>query len=254
MFARITPKAVAAMLPRARHAAAAVLVAAFCALPVAATEIVQRYDVYVSGLKIGGLGLNARVEGQRYSASGRVSGSGIIGAFFTFDFSGQSIGAVLQDGRLRPQQYSATQSDGKTTRSTVIRYVAGTPRDVQFTPDRSKRPNDILPSRQKGTLDPISATFALLTEAPAGEACGRSVDIYDGLRRSRLTVEPRRPAKDGLFVCEGVYTRVAGYSASDLAKRRTFPFTMTFRELSGVMQVVKFQTDTTFGRATAIRR
>ncbi|MEM9430432.1 MAG: DUF3108 domain-containing protein [Pseudomonadota bacterium] len=223
------------------------------AWPAAGAETSQRYDVYAGGLKIGTLGLDGRVSGSRYAASGRVAGGGLIGVFVTFDFSGTSQGAV-QGGQLRPDVYEARSDDGKTARTTRMQYQGGRPVSVTFDPERKPRDYDAAASGQAGTLDPISATFALLAEAPAGAACGRSVEVYDGRRRSRLTVTPRRAGRDGTFVCDGTYTRVDGFSDKLMAERQTFPFTLIFRESAGVMQVIRFETQTTFGRVTAIRR
>ncbi|MEO0388873.1 MAG: DUF3108 domain-containing protein [Pseudomonadota bacterium] len=214
----------------------------------------QRYDVYASGIKLGSLALKADNNGSQYAVSGRVSGGGLVGIFVTFDFSGTSQGSVRTDGRLQPIAYQARSDDGKTARTTRIAYRGGTPVSVSTDPPRNPRAYDAKPGAQGGTLDPISAVYAILGDAPVGQACGKTVEVFDGNRRSRLALGARQAAGDGRFVCAGTYTRVAGYSEKLLREKRTFPFQIQWLDRDGMMRVERFSTDTTFGRVNAIRR
>ncbi len=220
----------------------------------AAQEARQRYDVYIGGIRLGVLGLDSNISGNRYAASGRVAGSGIVGAIVQFDFAGTAQGIVRRDGSLQPTAYSARSDDGKTARTVTMSFKGTTPENVSFSPARRARDYDVQPGSQSGTLDPISATFSLLRDQPVAQACGKSVEIFDGSKRSRITVSPREAARDGLFACNGTYTRVAGFSEKLMRRKRNFSFQILFRDVDGIMEVVRFQSETTFGRASAIRR
>ncbi len=220
----------------------------------AVAEERQRYDVYGSGLKLGTLGMNYNISGERYGVSGRVADGGLLGAFVKFDFSGTAEGTIASDGTLRPTRYSGTDDNGKRKRTVSFNFRSATPQTVSFSPARTPKPIDVSPSTQRGTVDPISATFSLLRDQPVGKACGKTVEVFDGSKRSRLRLAKRQPTNDGLFVCNGTYSRVKGFSAKLMAKQVNFPFSIIWREQDGIMEVVRFQTQTTFGTVSAIRR
>lgn len=219
-----------------------------------AAEETQRYDVYAGGIKLGTLGMNAQLNSNGYGVSARVAGGGLLGVFVKFDFSGQAQGRIAGNGTLGPLNYTGTSDNGKVKRTVSFGYRNGVPRNVSFSPARTPRPHDVGPEAQRGTLDPISATLALLRSLPVGQACGKSVDVFDGSKRSRLRMGARQATSDGLFVCNGTYSRIAGFSPKLMAKQQNFSFSTFWREQDGVMQVVRFQTQTTFGTVTAVRR
>ncbi|WP_161860523.1 DUF3108 domain-containing protein [Algicella marina] len=240
------------MLKRILQAAA--LLAGLSAGIAHAADEEQRYDVYAGGLKLGTMGMNANLANDRYAVNARVAGGGLLGALIKFDFAGRSEGRIAADGTLQPASYSGTSDDGKRERTVKFTYGSKTPRNVSFSPARTPRDYDAAPSAQSGTLDPISATLSLLRPMPVGEACGKRVEVFDGSKRSRLSVAARQPARDGLFVCNGTYSRISGFSPKLMAKQVNFPFSIFWRETNGMMEVVRFQTDTTFGTVSAIRR
>ncbi len=121
---------------------------------------------------------------------------------------------------------------------------------VSVVPPRSSAPD---PETQRGTLDPVSAGFRLLRDAPADEICDTTVDIFDGSRRSRLKLAP--PAeKNGDLICAGTYARIEG-EAHSASKQREFPFQMTFRtDDAGIARLQRIETRTQFGKAVVERR
>lgn len=227
---------------------------ALCASATWAAEERQRYDVYAGGIKLGTLGMNANIERDRYGVSARVAGGGLLGVFVTFDFSGQAQGGITRSGALVPSRYTGTSDNGKVKRTISFTYNSSVPRNVSFSPARTPKPYDVGPEAQRGTVDPISATLSLLRPMPVGQACGKSVDVFDGSKRSRLSVGARQATRDGLFVCNGTYSRIAGFSPKLMAKQENFRFSTFWRERDGMMEVVRFQSQTTFGTVTAIRR
>ena len=214
-----------------------------------AAEERQIYDVYVGGIKSGTLGLSAAVEGNSYTAEGKIQTSGLLGALFEFAFSGTSRGEIRGDDRLVPVAYRAAQDDGDDVRSTTISYAGGMPSRVEIDPPRKRRkvPEKLL----RDTVDPVAATFALLR--PEDGSCTKQVEIFDGAKRSRITVSERRRAGE-FWACSGTYTRVAGFSKRQMEERTNFPFTLFYRETRGGMEVARFETQSTMGTVSAVRR
>ncbi|WP_157966335.1 DUF3108 domain-containing protein [Oceanibium sediminis] len=234
---------------RAMLGGAAMLAAAGVA---AAAEQRQVYDVSLAGLKAARLEIAVNVEGGRYTAVGQVEGRGLVGAITNFYNGGTTSGRVLGAGRLQPVRYDGVQESSRRREVTIL-YDGGVPTSVDWRPPRKERARDIDPSDQGGALDPISATWAMLQDMPSGQACGRSILVYDGQRRSRLDLGQRKPSGDR-FTCDGRYVRVAGYSPKQLAEQKDFPFTITYREVGGRMVVESFELDSIIGRAVVRRR
>jgi len=217
-------------------------------------ETQQVYELSVAGLRVATVGLSVNEQGLRYAARGVLRGSGIIGSFVNLAFDGTARGFAQSNGQLVPEQYEATRGKGDKQRAVSMRYVQGTPQSVTLTPPRKrKRPYDIDPTAQRGTLDPVSAAVALLPDRPAGRACGRVIEIFDGTRRSRITIGALREL-DGKIRCAGVYERVSGYSPRSMREQTRFNFMLNYRRVDGMMQVMRIEMETTLGRAVARRR
>ncbi len=229
------------------------LVALTFAMPVTAAEQTQTYDVYIKGIKAGQMQVRSKVEGNRYGLSASVRATGLVGAVVNFGFSGTAQGSVRRSGDLRPSSYVAKYEARGRLRNTRMQYAGGVPRPATITPARDPRPYDAKPENQRGTLDPISAMFELVGNAPVGEACNKTVQIFDGSKRSQIQVGKRR-AEGDLWICPGTYTRIQGWAADDLAERTNFNFELVFREVDGVMISERFQTQSLYGRVTAERR
>ena len=207
------------------------------------------YDFYVTGIKVGTMAFTTRENARDYSAAARISASGIVAAVLNFTFDGSARG-VLAKGAPVPTLFEAVSDSPKGRRTTRIDWKNGVPTKVTITPPRD---NDPAPGEQGGTLDPISAGFALLRDGPAERMCATSVDIFDGSRRSRLKLGARQPAKGG-FTCSGTYARIKGEPHS-LSSQTEFPFTLTFtQDADGIARAQRIQTSTSFGKATLERR
>ena len=126
----------------------------------------------------------------------------------------------------------------------------GVPVSVSVIPPRKTAPD---PALQGGTLDPVSAGLALLGDAAADEVCDASVDVFDGSRRSRLSLGAP-VVKDGAVTCKGAYSRIEG-EAHSMSDQREYPFEVTFREGGdGLARLERVETRTQFGKAVLERR
>ena len=222
--------------------------------PAVAKDEIHSYKVYVGGLTVGTLNMSARIENGRYAAVAKVIGGGLIGAIFDLQFSGRSDGSVDGAGGFNAQKYTAEERDDGETKKRLLQFRGGTPTKVEFSPARKPRSYDIDPGKQRGTVDPITAALTLLQDTPAEKACGRSVEIFDGSKRTRIKLDKLQSGSDGSFACNGVFSRIAGYSDKQLAKQNAFPFTIHYKQSNDGLVVTKFDAASIFGRISAVRR
>ncbi|TPE47955.1 DUF3108 domain-containing protein [Amaricoccus solimangrovi] len=207
------------------------------------------YDFYVAGFKVGTMTFTPETGARDYSAQARISAAGIVGAFLTFDYAASSSGALGKAGPV-PRLFQAVSDSPSGRRTTRIDWKNGVPVKVTVEPPREDEPD---PREQAGTVDPVAAGVAVLSDGPAERMCATTVDIFDGSRRSRLTVGPRRAVKGG-FTCAGTYARLKG-EPHTLSSQREFPFTLTFSEgADGMAKVRRIETKTSFGTAAMERR
>jgi hypothetical protein len=215
--------------------------------PAAAGE--TSFDFYVAGIRVGALTLATEQSGGRYSAAGRIDTAGVAG-LLNFFFDGQAAGSLGRDGTVVPVRYAANSKSLRAARRTEIDWQNGVPVRVSVEPPRSTAPD---PAAQGGTLDPVSASFRLLRDAPADAICDTTLDVFDGSRRSRLRLTPPRQAEGGL-VCDGTYARLQG-EGHTLSSRREFPFRIVFRRNGeGTAQLQRIEAPTSFGNAVIERR
>lgn len=216
----------------------------------AAQSRTVNFDFYVSGIRAGELTLESERSGGSYTASSRIDTAGIVGIFADFFFDGEAQGRIAADGRLVPERFEGDSRSPRADRKTKIDWKDGTPVSVSVEPPRKLQPD---PATQAGTLDPVSAGLALLGDAPVEDVCDKTVDIFDGSRRTRIRLEAAVAGERGLE-CGGIFSRLEGEEHS-FAVRREFPFTVVFRANgSGVAELERIESRTSFGRAVIERR
>jgi hypothetical protein len=220
------------------------------AVPGAANADEAVFDFYVTGIHLGTMTMELETSGDAYAAASRIETAGLAGLLANFYFDGQASGSLEQDGRVVPSRFTADSKSPRAERRTEIEWREGTPVSVSVEPPRGSAPD---PAAQAGTLDPVSAGFAVLRDRAPERLCNTSVEIFDGSRRSRLAVGPAVRAEDGL-VCTGSYARLEG-EAHSLSSQREFPFQLLFRENGdGLAQLERIETRTKFGLAVLERR
>lgn len=232
------------ILPRALS-----LALVLAAMAPAARAATASYDFYVSGIKVGTVTLVTDEGAADYSARAKISTAGLLGVFLSFNYDGNAQGA-LSGGKPVPTLFTATSVTSGTKKSTRIDWANGAPAKVTVNPPRSQPLN--LAAAQ-GTLDPVTAAFALLRDGPAERMCDTKVELFDGSRRARITLGPRRAEKGG-FACGGSYSRLEG-EGNSLVSAQDSPFTLRFTQGSdGTARVRRIETRTGFGSATLERR
>lgn len=208
------------------------------------------YDLSLAGIPLGAVTLAAEQSGADYAAASKIIPNGLVAAVTSYSFDGRATGKVDAEGDVMPRSFAATSSSPRAKRRTEIEWEGEVPVHVSVDPPRSSAPD---PETVVGALDPVSAGFALLRDNDADKICDTSVEVFDGSRRSRLSLsEP--VARERGFTCSGVYARVEG-EAHSLSSQSEYPFTLTFAPTGeGQVRLERIETRTRFGLAVVSRR
>ena len=237
--------------PRLSRALSGTALAAAVALaPLGAAAEEATFDFYISGIRAGEMTLDIETRDGDYAAASRIDAAGVVGLLVSFYYDGMAEGRLGGDGKVVPRRFVANSKSPRAERHTEIDWKDGTPSRVSVEPPRKSGPD---PAYQGGTLDPISAGVAILRDAAPEAVCDTSVDVFDGSRRSRLTLA--KPVAEGdALVCAGTYSRLEG-EAHTLSSQREYGFEIVFRRnASGVAQLERIETKTNFGLAVVERR
>ena len=141
------------------------------------------FDFYMTGIRIGEVTLETEQTDGSYTAASRITTAGLIGVLADFWYNGAAEGELRDDGTVVPRRFVAKSKSPRAIRDTDIAWEGGTPVSVSVEPPRGSAPE---PSAQAGTLDPVSAGFAVLRAREPDRLCDTSVEVFDGSRRSRL--------------------------------------------------------------------
>ncbi|WP_022704456.1 DUF3108 domain-containing protein [Pseudorhodobacter ferrugineus] len=211
------------------------------------------FDVVIRGISAASLGFSAVEEGDRYAVSGLLKSAGIAAMFRKISYTGTARGAVSETN-YTPSSYVETSDNGKRTSTSKMTYSRGVPSAVQYTPARAGREKDVDPASQGGTVDTLTALYAILRDVDAGQECKVSLKMYDGRYVSSIAIS--KPATKGkTVVCSGQYRRIAGFKPEEMAERTNFPFTLTYEPVAnGKMRVTEVAMESIYGKAAMKRR
>ncbi|HEY0214108.1 MAG TPA: DUF3108 domain-containing protein [Paenirhodobacter sp.] len=212
------------------------------------------FDFSLRGISAGQLTINGQITGNSYNANGVMKTTGLLGALRTLRYDAKVSGGYAK-GRFSPQRMDETAQRGNDRIEHLIAYRGGVPVQVSRNPPRAARASDVDPSQQGGTIDPLTALYAVLRDVDRDQACRFSADMFDGSKRSQVTLSA--PVSKGTGVtCTGEYRRIAGFSKSDMAEKPRFPFTLTYAPTPDGqrLRVISIDTDTILGKGRLIRR
>ena len=215
----------------------------------AAAEVSQhKYNVYVSGLKVGEFDYAVNEKGSGYSLRALMRSTGIVGALAKYRYEGLSMGRKKQ-GRFFPQKYSENSDTGKRKSNKEMVYYNGVPR---LTQTEERKEYWLNPKTQKNTIDPLSAIYRLLSDQPLNNPCKHNITVYDGARRYAITLISSQIEGDKMY-CKGIFTRLGGYSEKELSKGIEFPFELQFSKQGDIFRLDRFVMSTLLGRASFVR-
>ena len=229
---------------------ALVLCALLPATASAADRIEALYDIAIRGFRVGELRLTSEEASGRYSVAAAVDSTGAVGFFRPFSYRARSWGAV-RDGLPAPDRYTETADTGRRQSEAELAYDAGVPTVVRYGSPRPPGADSPDPRTQGGTLDPLSGIWAVL-RGPS--ACGRTLVVFDGARRSHVRLGAASPV-DGGVACTGEYRRLKGFTADELSRHVAFPMTVIYApDAEGVMRARRVEVQSVYGLATVDRR
>lgn len=231
-----------------------VLAIAFSAVQSAHAQAEQKaYRVSIAGFPIGTASYSAAVSGKRYEVQGFMGSTGFFGAFLASRYSGAVIGRVSGE-QLTPQIFRGRFEQGRRFAEVDIKYSGGRPTKIIRRPERPAQPHDIDYTKVRGALDPITAMYFMLKDRTVDKVCTQSFQVFEGSRTSRITMQ-RSQGDNGTVICNGVYTRLGGFTAEQMSDRQNFPFQMVFHPTaSGLFEVREFRATTFWGVARAVLR
>ena len=222
--------------------------------PTAANAENFLFDVYLRGFRVGEVKFESRNEGNKYKIQGVMGSKGFFGSFLATRYSGAVIGNIV-NGNFRPQIFRGRFDQRRQFAQVDIAYSGNGPKSVTRTPPRAPQPHDIDPRSLSNVLDPITATYYLLTDVSTSQLCRKNFRVYEGNRVSsiRLSNDPNDDPE--VRSCVGNYTRIAGFTPEQMAERTVYPFRLLYRRLdNGRWRVTRFAMTTYWGTAQAVRR
>lgn len=223
------------------------------AASVKASEQSHAFDVSVFGLKAGIMRVTLKQDGADYTAQGRLVTKGLLSKLAKLDFNGGAAGKT--DGStLAPRNYTATIAKKKSTNTVRISYSNAVPKVLEYSPTRAPRDTDVDASKQRGAVDLVTATAMIVRDVTRDELCNKTVQIFDGRRRSKIDMAaPKLDRKTA--TCTGAYNRIAGFSMRDLEKGTRFPFTAYYEmQDDETYRLMRVSTKSTVGSARLNRR
>jgi hypothetical protein len=268
--------AVAAVVAPVRAADSAVAAAAApaptpAAAPSGRSNTIQLvWLVYISGIKLGVVGLKSNFVPGGYASVSNLKTGGLVGVFYDAKIEANSVGYVAPN-TLRPRNYNADAM----SRKRQITQLAYTASGIQLfaNPSYNTKRFPVPDELKRDTLDPVSAmTFAIsgISVTPQ-KPCGDTLHVFDGARRydvefrfiKNVDMKADEEGYAGPAVkCEVIYKQIAGFKPSVDQGKKTYPIYVWGAQFETTQQgpqqrfivPVKIETETSYGTAKAIAR
>jgi len=210
------------------------------------------FSVSISGIPVGQFTFAANRNGPAYAVKSRATSSGLAGVLRPFSLV-STVRGVETDGRYSPQSYVSKSDGARAGRGGELAFKAGVPTVIRLDAEREAGAPVVDPASQKGSVDPLTALYAVLRDTPRTGACGLDLRLFDGHRGSRVTLSNPKAAGEGI-TCTGLYRRIDGYPPQELAERPTFTFLVTYQPIAeGQLRVTELTLDSLFGPARMTR-
>ena len=203
--------------------AAAAALSGLLLLPVAGAAAVpepvrsvHRYEAFFDELRAGSAELTFGHDGTEYEFVLTVRTEGVIGFLYRWRIrqgvTGRLAGRAAEG--LGPRRITQIEETRRRRSHMHWRYSDDgfVVESADPLPNRMKAtdPRPLVPELAPGTLDPVSAIFALARRVAADGACGARVPVLDGRRRYDMILG-QDGGSDGGLRCRVTFDRVAGF-------------------------------------------
>lgn len=219
----------------ARRPAAPAVLAAFAVLSVAqaaplqAAPVAATYRVHVGGVAVLDVAATLEIDQRSYRVEVTAQSGGFLGRLFPWRTRSLSEGGVRPD-RLVPGRHSQDSVFREKPRNVTLAYDGRGDVTATVLPPPEEDDREPVPDALKrSTYDPLSGVLAMLTAIGRGEACTRSLPVYDGRRRYDMIFEdvglrPVAASRYSVFAglarqCRVSYRPVAGYARNPPTNR-----------------------------------
>ncbi len=220
------------------------------AVPPSHAQDQSQFDLRFRGITVAEITLAARETPASYSLAGRLTSTGMMRLFARVRFDTQVEGH-RQALDFAPQRYREDIDTGRRISSVDLRWQGGAPTRLTQVP--APDTYAVPATEAVGTIDPLTAIWRVLRSAPEAELCYFELQVYDGARRSQLSLGPRE--RDGARLsCAGQYRRIAGFSAEDMAERQEFPFTAEYTRQGDLWLLTDLRATSLLGAIRITRR
>lgn len=190
-----------------------------------------RFTVALGSLTLGVFWLDGTASGREYAAKAGFRSTGLVGQFANVHVGMASKGR-RSGARFMPESYSEEVVLRRQSEAFQMTYTRGVPKISGAKADRDVA-TPVDPATQSDTLDPLTATFALLRDQPLEGLCQIDRFMFDGARRTRVVMTNLSKNGDDL-ICSGYFQRLEGYSARDLRRSGRVSVTVRYRPIDGV--------------------
>ncbi|MEM8793474.1 MAG: DUF3108 domain-containing protein [Pseudomonadota bacterium] len=183
------------------------------------------YDIYLGGLWIAEMKVDADIGPEEYRAAAALQTKGLVEMVYKASFEAEAEGTVKSEG-LATSLFVADSRSKKKNQYVEMRYRNGRPDNLRAVPEFDPKPWQIDPRQQTNTADPLSAAVGSLVLPPGAPLCNKRVDVFDGRKRYAVVMEEPEEV-DGLVRCKAIYKRIGGYKPKHMAQP-DYPLTLWF--------------------------
>ena len=223
------------------------------ASPPALEAFKSGYDIYVGGIWVGEVTLDATRGSGGYRADATFRTAGIVSFFVDERWRGETEGRIAR-GRPVPVRYLSVQKRKKGDKVREVTFRLGDPIKVSADPPMDDDPWSIDVADQAEAVDPATAVMMILAPAEGPAMCGQRIEVYDGKHRFAFDIREARADGDR-FVCEGTHIQLAGYKPDKTGRDARRPFKVYVEERKdGLHQIVRVTTETPLGTAVMVPR
>ncbi len=239
--------------PKRRAITLVAMLLCLCTLTPARADDRGVYDVLLGSVPVGVFAFSGVEARGRYSLAGQLRTTGLIGAVTNVRYDAKTVGRV-QGRRFVPSVYEEQATIGNRKTDLTITYRNGVPLPPRFSPPRENGRSGVEPAEQGDALDLLSALYILFRETPSSELCSFRTFIFDGVRRTGLTLQALRRSPTEV-VCRAEYRRIEGFSVAELRRRETFDFQLVYTPVGGgLWQVDRADLESVYGVVSLKKR
>lgn len=147
----------------------------------AMVDVLLDYTIYASGLRVADCVVDLTIDPGAYAIELASQPRGLIALITRWQYGAKSTG-VLEGNRTRPLAHETEHLRRNRDRRFRIAYDDRGPiQEIHDPPKVLKLP--VPPDNKQGTLDPLSATVALIRGTTLSGGCPDDLPVYDGRRR-----------------------------------------------------------------------